>query len=92
MACPICDKTLIPLGCCLITDQPIHWCCVCGFILPKDGDAIEPLLIGRCRKFEEILANAHRGPAADVVLQILRSEWHRLGIAEAIHPPEERKL
>jgi hypothetical protein len=74
MPCPTCDHSLH-----MVTDGVFH-CPRCGTMLGgyADGSAAVPALVLRCRRLEAM----H--------FLWLKSEWHSLGIAEAIHPPGER--
>lgn len=68
---------------CLVEDNPesgeVFLCPRCGTV-NVDGEIYVPMLVERCRKY----ASGTR--AEDFV-----SEWFRLGIAEAINKPEDRK-
>ncbi len=98
MACPVCTKTMVPLGCCLVTGFPVHYCVVCGSVKPCDqpaDDLVVPDLVHRCREFEKKLIEWQgRHSPADLLVKTsdLIDLWHRLGIPEAIHTPSERSL
>lgn len=74
MACEVCDHTLSSLA------PGIFWCERCGSVkgCHADGSTMMPKLVERCRSFGETL-----GPS-------WRQLWHRLGIDESIHKPEDR--
>jgi hypothetical protein len=96
--CPHCDHTLTPLGCCLIMGQQIHYCVRCGTVKPcgeAHEDLVLPEVVRRCREFEQYLIGCRDRHAPDDLLvkaSDLIAMWHRLGIAEAINRPEDRKL
>ena len=66
----------------------VWWCPRCGTIkgewqATKFAEA--PKLVERCREFEaKTLPHIHK-PILDA-----KNDWHRLGIAEAIHLPKDR--
>lgn len=101
MPCVTCDKTLTPLGCCLVMGQPIHYCVTCGSVKPcgvASEDIVVPELVRRCREFEKIMVAYQKeyDRAGDgdfkAATDDLAEHWHRLGVAEAINLPEDRKL
>ncbi len=83
MSCPACDHTME----CVVPD--LFWCPRCGTIRARaDEPGVanplflnqSPKLVERCREF-----------AATATGSNLLSCWHRLGIAESINTPENRK-
>lgn len=91
MACPTCDHTMHNLG--IDGKGPVgmtrrvFWCPRCGTLREEVSDSgaaathdESPKLVGRCREFEEQV------PHGAGVIPL----WRRLGIAEAIYPPEAR--
>ena len=70
MPCPSCDHTMHGLG------NGCFWCPRCGTL--KNERTHTPMLVTRCRKFEETL-----GPSWQAL-------WHRLEIKESINPPKGR--
>lgn len=89
MSCPTCGGTMQRLADIGLAVS-IFWCPRCGTTRRRFGDFVEriedtrPALVGKCREFE---ANAALG--SKYVSQAA-ADWRRLGIAEAIHRPEER--
>jgi hypothetical protein len=78
MACPTCEHTMQNLG---VPEARYFWCPRCGTVRSVAPDGFEnvstPLLVGRCRRFEEECPP--------------RRDWHWLGIEESIYRPEERQ-
>ncbi len=82
MACPTCGYTMDCLG----SAPWLFWCHRCGTL--KDATtqttaSTAPDLVQRCRDFAE------RMPKEAAFGRW--SDWHRLGIAEAIDPPARRR-
>jgi hypothetical protein len=81
MTCDTCGHTMQGLP--TTPNRTLDWCPRCGTLkaVAESGFTTtkEPNLVGRCREF---------GP---VLLPSLRGLWHRLGIEESIHRPEERQ-
>ena len=93
MACPTCDHTmhkLIGVG-----DYRYFLCPRCGTLKVEIDGAAEavvyvPKLVERCRKYAvTVLPEASRF-GHEIPGEVVRSEFHRLGITEAIYRPEER--
>lgn len=42
--CPNCSTEMTPLGCCLTTGWPVHWCARCGAIMPCDHEVVVPAI------------------------------------------------
>lgn len=40
--CPNCSTQMIPIGCCITTGLPAHWCARCGAIMPCDHEVTVP--------------------------------------------------
>lgn len=82
MPCPTCDHTVQCLTC--RPESPandVFWCPRCGTILMGHmGDTGIPKLVERCRAFREEFWANETPPI-----------WDRLGIAESINIPAERK-
>ena len=83
MSCPTCDHTMHQMGC-RSTDLPFFWCPRCGTIKTCDAVVGVPVLIDRCRKFQdEALGDS---PVAST------KTWFTLGIPESINIPAERPV
>lgn len=97
MPCPTCDHTLATItsaeGMCY------RRCDRCGTIVvslidPAEASKYEasfprvyaPKLVFRCRKFISVIGATVPNPH----LAAVNTEWHRIGIAEAINKPEDR--
>lgn len=82
MICSTCDHTMHGIG------HAMYHCPRCGTLAGcyADGSVTVPALVERCRAFGAMIANA---PGA-IPVSILKSELHRLGVAEAIHKPADR--
>jgi hypothetical protein len=91
MACPTCSETMQNLG--LSDREPVgmtrrvFWCPRCGTLREELSDIgaaqtndEAPKLVARCREFEELV------PHGAGVIPL----WKRVGIAEAIYPPNLR--
>jgi hypothetical protein len=77
--CPTCDRDMLVLGC-RVTELPLHWCSICGTILPcEDSGPVVPDLVRRCRDYEATQIGGTDG-----------TFWEGMGIAEAINKPEDR--
>lgn len=79
MSCPTCEHTLQFVG-----GGNFH-CPRCGTITSRDlhgGQHVTvPALVARCREFADHIEDSWA----------IEETWRRLGIAEAIAPPEERR-
>lgn len=42
--CPMCEKDMIPLGCCTVTGLQVQWCVNCGTVKPCDQEPVAPNL------------------------------------------------
>ena len=82
MPCPTCSHTLQ----CVITGEfthpAVYWCPRCGtlrvsFDVGRTDEV--PKLVERCRQFRANWDGVE-----------FERVWHRYGIAESIHPPEDR--
>lgn len=84
MACPTCDHTMVNLG----TIPTGFWCERCGTIKTDDVvGASVPKLVERMRHvIAQAKNDAHTYPEAKSFLDV----YHRLGITESIHRPEDR--
>jgi hypothetical protein len=51
--CPNCSTEMTPLGCCLTTGFPVHWCVKCGAIMPCDHEVIAPADAERRQSFSD---------------------------------------
>ncbi len=82
MACVTCGHTMQRINT-RGTTSAWFWCPRCGTIREEVTGAAPddsvPKLVERCREFE------------DLWLPLSPDGWKRLGIAEAIHTPDERK-
>ena len=91
MACPTCDGTMTPLGCCLVTGQYVHWCPRCGTVKPCDAETVAPDLVRRCRV---LLAETYRVARLPTAADREREEGkivrHMANVAESISTPENR--
>lgn len=96
MSCPTCDHTMESIG--HIAAQRVFRCGRCGTVKietytgkPDDWNHVVyvPKLVERCRPYERGLFGTG-GRQLIVEPDILKSEWHRLGIAESINKPEDR--
>lgn len=82
MSCPNCGHSIQK-----ISNEParwIWWCLRCGTLIDESGASRSsevPKLVERCRLFAK----------CDFMKCSVEQMWHRLGIAESIRPPEERK-
>lgn len=85
MACPTCSHTLAKL--CEVDRNKYFHCERCGTIVVEHSNAWEtvyvPRLVERCREFHRQAVAQKTDRTADV--------WRRVGIAESIQPPGERK-
>lgn len=87
--CPTCSHTLGTL--CVHEGMQFVNCDRCGTVVVRilEGDYPDrvyvPKLVERCREFEKTL------PLEGMPSTLTRETWHRLGIAEAIRRPEDRK-
>ncbi len=81
MACPTCYHPMQ----CLDHARALFWCPRCGTLLDRDTpiSITTPMLVLRCRDFAE------RMPKEAAFGRW--SDWHRLGIAEAIDVPARRR-
>lgn len=85
MPCPTCDATMEGIGSNDRGDN-CFLCPRCGTVLidafGQHGDKVYvPKLVERCREFERL-----------VKVSDIMAIWHRLGLAESINTPGERKL
>lgn len=79
MNCPTCSQTMHRLV------MTVCWCPICGTI--ESSEKIYrhvPALVERCRDFENSF------PPNNPPTTSYKSEWVRVGIAEAINVPEKR--
>ncbi len=89
MPCPTCSHSVKLVAC--LGAIRIFWCPRCGTLLeveqtdldgePQAGREVRssvPKLVKRCREYREEIGSYHY------------EAWHRLGIEEAILPPEQR--
>lgn len=86
MSCPTCDHAMSRLGC-QYSECAGSWHCPrCGTLKigHEDGhvDILVPALVERCREFQVLSIEGYTEKSL---------AWHRLGIAEAIHKPEDRR-
>lgn len=97
MSCPTCDHTMQVFLKPLDDGGPkVFHCSRCGtqkILVTPNGQPIitVPTLVERCREFR---AARHPSFKAEVGIfgdPVLVAEWERLGIAEAINKPEDRK-
>lgn len=83
MSCPTCGHTMHGIGAVpAVGGQPVFWCPRCGTVEDHaDGitDVGVPKLVERCRAF-----------AAETRADLLEG-WQRLGVAESIHLPADRR-
>jgi tRNA(Ile2) C34 agmatinyltransferase TiaS len=80
MGCPTCDSTIESVG--RLLDDPdcgVFHCPRCG-TLRVGGYTYVPRLVERCRRLHD---EVYHPPTEQAV-------WHRLGIYEAIYPPDGR--
>lgn len=102
MACGTCGATMHNIGTNERADN-FFLCPRCGTVLVdafgQHGDKVYvPDLVKRCREFEKIMIRLTEdgSPTAegrkDIIKYLITDHWHRLGLAEAIHMPSERKL
>lgn len=98
MLCPTCDHTMEQIA--EHNGTVLYRCPRCGTVRgstpstrvggPVHYDDARPRLVDRCREMQAVLSAAIRqstdAPVAVAVIDV----WNRLGIAEAIHCPEEK--
>lgn len=82
MACPTCDHTMEGIG------YGFFHCPRCGTMRNGDGSLTVPALVERCREFA---GNAITAAKVDRHEEWVLRQWHRLGIAESISTPENRR-
>lgn len=87
MSCPTCRGTMAAFSKALGSMDFL--CDRCGTVRRvyssgEPDDVYVPKLVERCREFE-----ANEMPKENIA-QYYRNAWKRLGIAEAINPPERR--
>lgn len=84
MPCPTCSHTMTPIV--QVNGVRYFHCGRCGTLYADRGEgtvsgAYPPLLVGRCRQFEELMPLVTAGDGRP---------WRSLGIAESIRPEGER--
>ncbi len=83
MACPTCDHTMHSINAADTKAAfPIFWCPRCGTVKISEEHNYPPMLVERCRAFEKDIPG-------NVISEM--AVWKRLGIAESINTPSERK-
>lgn len=89
MPCPTCDHTLqaVTADVPAVGGRPVFWCPRCG-TLCHGNDCEAPKLVERCREWEVALW----GCLAEIPIspEVLKEQWHRVGIAESINLPGNR--
>lgn len=86
MSCPTCDHTMHSVS---SSTAMLFWCPRCGTLAQK-GARVDtqdvPKLVECCRRFRKTI-----GPDYMSQFASCRDDWKRLGIAESINLPENRK-
>jgi len=90
MACPTCDHTMQSIG--HAEGRSHYWCPRCGTLRSTAEGGFDtdeaPKLVERCRKYRDELKAARSPYDLQAYLELY---WNRIGIAEAINKPEDRK-
>lgn len=93
MSCSTCSATM------QCVEKGVFYCHRCGTLRVMSrsdsgysGDVYVPKLVERCRAFEGSIRGNHTiSHSADELVSGLRIVWIRIGIAESIDTPENRK-